>query len=64
MSQLTTTLTALCTFVVIGILVVILSYITMRGVGALNLRFLVDAPRPVGDNARRQFARNELKFTV
>jgi len=48
-SQLTTTLTALCTFVVIGILVVILSYITMRGVGALNLRFLVDAPRPVGE---------------
>jgi len=44
-----TTLTALCTFVAVGILVVILSYIAMRGIGALNLRFLVDTPRPVGE---------------
>jgi phosphate transport system permease protein len=44
-----TTLTALCTFVAVGILLVILSYIAMRGVGALNLRFLVDTPRPVGE---------------
>src|SRR5436309_11029579 len=48
-SGLMTTLTALCTFVAVGILVVILSYIAMRGIGALNLRFLVDTPRPVGE---------------
>jgi phosphate transport system permease protein len=44
-----TMLTALCTFVAIGILLVILSYIAMRGIGALNFRFLVDTPRPVGE---------------
>ena len=44
-----TMLTALCTFVAIGILLVILSYIAIRGIGALNLRFLVDTPRPVGE---------------
>src|SRR5256885_9242567 len=48
-SGLMTTLTALCTFVAVGILVVIFSYIAMRGIGALNLRFLVDTPRPVGE---------------
>src|SRR5256885_17254308 len=48
-SGLMTTVTALCTFVAVGILVVILSYIAMRGIGALNLRFLVDTPRPVGE---------------
>src|SRR2546427_9540023 len=48
-SQLMTTLTALCTFVAVGILLVILAYIAMRGVGALNLRFLFDTPRPVGE---------------
>jgi phosphate transport system permease protein len=42
-------LTALCTVVAIGILLVILSYIAIRGIGALNLRFLVDTPRPVGE---------------
>ena len=44
-----TTLTALCTFVAIGILVIILSYIAMRGISALSLRFLIDTPRPVGE---------------
>src|SRR5437764_10756326 len=48
-SQLMTTLTALCTFVAVGILLVILSYIAMRGIGALNLSFLFDIPRPVGE---------------
>src|SRR6266478_5170162 len=48
-SGLMTTLTALCTVVAIGILLVILSYIAMRGIGALNFRFLVDTPRPVGE---------------
>lgn len=44
-----TTLTALCTLIAIGILAIILGYIAMRGIGALNLRFLVDSPRPVGE---------------
>ena len=42
-------LTALCTLVAVGILIVILSYIAMRGIGALNLRFLIESPRPVGE---------------
>ena len=48
-SGLMTTLTALCTLVAVGILAIILGYIAMRGIGALNLRFLVDSPRPVGE---------------
>ena len=44
-----TSLAALCTFVAVGILAVILSYIAMRGIGALNFRFLFDTPRPVGE---------------
>jgi phosphate transport system permease protein len=48
-SALMTSLTALCTIVAVGILAIILSYIAWRGIGALNLRFLVDTPRPVGE---------------
>ncbi|MEK6334155.1 MAG: phosphate ABC transporter permease PstA [Acidobacteriota bacterium] len=44
-----TSLTALCTLAAVGILVLILGYIAMRGIGALNLRFLMDSPRPVGE---------------
>src|SRR4030095_1825838 len=44
-----TTLTALCTVLAVGILLVILAYIAMQGIGALNIRFLVDSPRPVGE---------------
>jgi phosphate transport system permease protein len=44
-----TTLTALCTFVAVGILAIILAYIAIRGFGSLNLRFLVETPRPVGE---------------
>jgi phosphate transport system permease protein len=44
-----TTLTALCTLVAVGALAIILSYIAMRGIGALNFRFLVETPRPVGE---------------
>jgi len=44
-----TTFTALCTLVAVGLLAIILAYIAMRGIGALNLRFLVDPPRPVGE---------------
>jgi phosphate transport system permease protein len=44
-----TLFTALCTVVAVGVLLIILSYIALRGFGALNLRFLIDSPRPVGE---------------
>ena len=44
-----TSLTALCTLVAVGALAIILSYIAMRGIRALNFRFLVETPRPVGE---------------
>lgn len=44
-----TTLTALCTVVAVGILLIILIYIAMQGIGSLSFRFLVDSPRPVGE---------------
>ncbi|MBA2705012.1 MAG: phosphate ABC transporter permease PstA [Blastocatellia bacterium] len=44
-----TTLTALCTLVAVGILLIILIYIAMQGIGSLSFRFLVDSPRPVGE---------------
>jgi phosphate transport system permease protein len=44
-----TTLTALCTVIAVGILVIILGYIAMQGLGAINLRFLVESPKPVGE---------------
>jgi phosphate transport system permease protein len=44
-----TSLTAVCTFVAIGILVIILSYIAWQGIGSVSFRFLVDSPRPVGE---------------
>src|SRR3989441_11809179 len=44
-----TTLTALCTITAVGILLIILAYIAMQGIGALNIRFLVDSPQPVGE---------------
>ncbi|HLN99475.1 MAG TPA: phosphate ABC transporter permease PstA [Pyrinomonadaceae bacterium] len=44
-----TSLTALCTAVAIGVLLIILIYIAMQGIGALNLSFLVNDPRPVGE---------------
>jgi phosphate transport system permease protein len=43
------TLTALCTLVAVGALAIILSYIAMRGISSINLRFLVDTPKPVGE---------------
>lgn len=48
-SAVMTSLTALCTFAAVGILFLILAYIAMRGIAALNLRFLIDTPRPVGE---------------
>jgi phosphate transport system permease protein len=44
-----TTLTALCTAVAVGMLLVILIYIALQGLGSINLSFLLDSPRPVGE---------------
>jgi phosphate transport system permease protein len=44
-----TTLTALCTVIAVGILLIILGYIVLQGIGSLNLRFLVESPKPVGE---------------
>jgi phosphate transport system permease protein len=44
-----TGLTALCTIVAVGALIIILWYIARRGVASINLRFLVETPKPVGE---------------
>jgi phosphate transport system permease protein len=44
-----TSLTALCTFAAVAILLIILLYIARQGLGSLNLTFLTDSPRPVGE---------------
>ena len=44
-----TGLTALCTIVAVGALVIILSYIARRGITSINLRFLIETPKPVGE---------------
>ena len=43
------TLTAACAFFVVVVLLVILGYIAMRGLGAINFQFLIDTPKPVGE---------------
>ncbi|MFN6963923.1 MAG: phosphate ABC transporter permease PstA [Pyrinomonadaceae bacterium] len=48
-SGLMATLTALCAVFAIGILLVILGYIGVRGVSSLDLQFLIDTPKPVGE---------------
>ena len=44
-----TTLTALCALFAVVALALILGYIAVRGIGALNLQFLIDTPKPVGE---------------
>jgi phosphate transport system permease protein len=44
-----TSITALCTLFAILILLIIFAYIAWQGIGSLNLRFLTDTPRPVGE---------------
>jgi phosphate transport system permease protein len=48
-SALMTSLTALCTLLAVGALLIILSYIAWQGIGSLSFQFLVDRPRPVGE---------------
>ncbi|MGB7070805.1 MAG: phosphate ABC transporter permease PstA [Pyrinomonadaceae bacterium] len=49
LSGVMTTLTAACAVFAIAILVIILSYIAVRGVSSLSLQFLIDTPKPVGE---------------
>lgn len=44
-----TGLAAFCAVTVSAVLVLILGYILMRGVTSINLQFLIDRPRPVGE---------------
>jgi phosphate transport system permease protein len=44
-----TSLTGLCTLLAVGILLLILSYIAVRGIGSLSFRFLIESPQPVGE---------------
>ena len=44
-----TTLTAAAAIFTIAILIIILSYIALRGVASLNVQFLIDTPKPVGE---------------
>jgi phosphate transport system permease protein len=44
-----TSVTALCAFVAVTILLLILGYIAYRGITAINLQFLTDTPKPVGE---------------
>ncbi len=44
-----TTLTAACALFVVGILVIILAYIAVRGLTSINLEFLTATPQPVGE---------------
>lgn len=48
-SAVMTGLTALCTLLAVGALLLILSYIAWEGIGSLNFRFLVESPKPVGE---------------
>lgn len=48
-SSIMTTLTAACAVFAIAILLIILSYIAVRGFSSLSLQFLIDTPKPVGE---------------
>jgi len=44
-----TTLTALCAFGVVAILLIILGYISFQGITSLSWQFLIETPKPVGE---------------
>ena len=44
-----TGLTAACAVFAIGLLLIILGYIAVRGIASLSLQFLIDTPKPVGE---------------
>jgi phosphate transport system permease protein len=47
-SAVMTSLTALCAFFAVAVLLIILGYIAWQGVSSLNVQFLIDTPKPVG----------------
>ncbi len=44
-----TTVTAACAVFAIAVLLIILSYIAVRGLSSISLQFLIDTPKPVGE---------------
>jgi phosphate transport system permease protein len=44
-----TSLTAICAFIAVTILLLILGYIAYRGLTSISLQFLTDTPKPVGE---------------
>ena len=44
-----TTLTAACALFAVAILLIIISYIAVRGISSLSVQFLIDTPKPVGE---------------
>jgi len=48
-SSLMTTITAACAVFAIAVLLIILSYIAVRGLSSISLQFLIDTPKPVGE---------------
>lgn len=44
-----TTLTAACAVLAIAVLLLILTYIATRGIASINLEFLTETPKPVGE---------------
>jgi phosphate transport system permease protein len=48
-SSIMTTLTASAAVFTIAVLLIILFYIAVRGATSLNLQFLIDTPKPVGE---------------
>ena len=48
-SSIMTSLTAACTIFAVGLLVIILGYIAVRGLSSISLQFLIDTPKPVGE---------------
>ena len=48
-SSVMTSVTAACALLAVGLLLLILGYIAVRGVSSLNLQFLIDTPKPVGE---------------
>jgi phosphate transport system permease protein len=44
-----TSVTAACALLAVALLLLILGYIAIRGVSSLNLQFLIDTPKPVGE---------------
>ncbi len=48
-SAVMTTLTAACALLAVVLLGLILGYIAVRGLGSINLQFLVSTPKPIGE---------------